>query len=123
MSEKKNVLAQNGYELTHDRLIKPIKDANNAWKKNPINSPKNSIDLDLNWLYIILPRERNKKSVKFLSLFLVAVIAIGVIFFINPGLGPKFYEDINSFEDIRLEAKSIYINCKFRDRENIFIKS
>ena len=90
------------YELIHDRLINPIKSSNQRWKKE-LKIKTNAMIIKLSIPSII-----------------VAAIAIGIIAFNS--IGPPLYEEINSFEDIRLEQKP-YILTVNSDTGQIYLSS
>jgi YVTN family beta-propeller protein len=90
------------YELVHDRLINPIKSSNQRWKKE-LKKKTNSLIIKLTIPSII-----------------IAGLAIGIIVFNS--IGFPLYEDINSYEDIRLEQKPYILNVN-SDTGHIYLSN
>jgi YVTN family beta-propeller protein len=71
------------YELTHDRLIGPIKSSNQNWEED---------------------RNRKKKS-RNIRLIIPIIFAIAIVIIIYPIMFPGGYEEVNSFKDIKMDNK------------------
>ena len=70
------------YELTHDRLIGPIKSSNQNWEED---------------------RNRKKKS-RNIRVIIPIIFAIAIVIIIYPTMFPG-YEEINSFKNIKVDHK------------------
>ena len=98
------------YELTHDRLIGPIKISNQNWFEEQ-------------------SRKIKARNLKIMIPSTIAAVAIGIVLIMYTS-NISLYEDINSFEDIRLdqvpymlavnsETGHVYLSHPFTDRLSV----